>query len=77
MAIKLMHINVVLCRVVLCCVVLCCVVSYCVVLCCTHGVPATCFSHSCGPPQEGALQRVYYKTFEPVDKRKMLSFETV
>jgi len=41
-----------------------------------HSMPPTCYGHSCGHPQEGALKGIHYKIFfKPMHTRKLLSFE--
>jgi len=41
-----------------------------------YNIPAICFGHSSGHPQEGASQRMdmsrYYKVFEPMYRRRIL-----
>jgi hypothetical protein len=45
----------------------------------THRTPAACFEHSCGHPQEGALQRIdtskYYRIFQPMHRYRILNFK--
>ena len=64
--------------IILCCVVLCYVILYCVVLYYIilyyiilyyiilyyiRSLSPTCFGHTCGHSQGGALQRIYYRNF--------------
>jgi len=36
-----------------------------------HNIPPISFDRSCDHPEGGALQRIYYKIFEPKHKRKV------
>ena len=55
-----------LCCVVLCYIILYYIILYYIILYYKRSKPPTCtyFSHSCGNPQGGDIQTIYYKIFK-------------